>query len=226
MNEIDRVWSPHPQSGLSTLQTYLVTLFLESAESAGYVLVGGGALIAHGLVDRRTQDLDFFNTTGSPEADVRIAANAFAGMCARLGLVTRVLTGTTTFSQVAIAKGKEEVVVDFALDAPLVDEWVQSPVGRTPSLTDLAAMKLLALFSRAAPRDFIDVHRLAQLLGREAIVMRALKLDSGFSLPVLADALRAGRRIPDDRFPVAVRDVGEVRAFFEEWLVEIQAAQE
>ena len=218
--------SNYAQSGLSPLQVRLIATFLESAESTGYVLVGGGALIAHGLVHRRTQDLDFFHTTGSPEVDVRVAAGAFVGMCAGLGLRTRRLIDTSTFSQVAVTDGNEEVVVDFALDAPLVDDWVQSPLGRTPSFTDLAAMKLLALFSRAAPRDFVDVHRLSQLLGLEEIVIRARQLDSGFSLPMLADALRAGRRIPDDRFPVAAHEVAEVRHFFEDWLVEIQSAQE
>lgn len=99
-------------------------------------------------------------------------------------------------------------------------------MGRTPSVTDLAAMKLLALFSRAAPRDFIDVHQLSKLLGRDEIVRRAGQLDSGFSLPMLADALRAGRRIPDDRFPASARDVVAVRRFFEDWIAEIQAGQD
>lgn len=127
-----------PESGLSPLQLRLIAVFLESAESTGFVLVGGGALIAHGLVHRRTQDLDFFNTTGSSDVDVRATAGAFADMCARLGLGTRGLTDTSTFSQVVVTDGNEEVVVDFALDAPLVDDWVQSPWGAPlPSPTSL-----------------------------------------------------------------------------------------
>lgn len=45
---------------LSALQARIARLALRLPEAEGFVLAGGGAMLAHGLVDRPTQDLDLF----------------------------------------------------------------------------------------------------------------------------------------------------------------------
>lgn len=55
---------------LSDFQVELANLFFSLPESAGFLLAGGGVLIAQGIVPRPTEDLDFFASrhAGSVEA--------------------------------------------------------------------------------------------------------------------------------------------------------------
>lgn len=52
-------------SGLSAFQVALANLFFSLPESSGFLLAGGGALIAQGIVTRPTEDLDFFTCVTS-----------------------------------------------------------------------------------------------------------------------------------------------------------------
>lgn len=61
-------------SGLSDFQVELANLFFSLPESAGFLLAGGGALIAQGIVARPTEDLDFF--TSRNLGDVQAASDA------------------------------------------------------------------------------------------------------------------------------------------------------
>ena len=45
---------------LSSLQIDIANLFFSLKESHGFLLAGGAALIAQGLIQRETDDLDFF----------------------------------------------------------------------------------------------------------------------------------------------------------------------
>ena len=47
-------------SGLTDFQTEVSCLFFSLPASNGFLLAGGGALLASGLTTRPTQDLDFF----------------------------------------------------------------------------------------------------------------------------------------------------------------------
>jgi len=44
------------------LQREILRLFFELPESSGFVLAGGAALIANGLSERPTQDVDLFSS--------------------------------------------------------------------------------------------------------------------------------------------------------------------
>ncbi len=68
-------------SGLSSTQTRVAHVFFSMPESDGFLLAGGAALLAHGLITRPTTDLDFF-TAG---AGVQEAALAFAQLAAEQG---------------------------------------------------------------------------------------------------------------------------------------------
>jgi len=49
-------------SNLTDFQTEVTRLFFSLPASNGFLLAGGGALLATGLTARPTQDLDFFGT--------------------------------------------------------------------------------------------------------------------------------------------------------------------
>ncbi len=69
-------------SGLSPTQTRVAHVFFSMLESDGFLLAGGAALLAHGLITRPTTDLDFFTAAA---AGVQEAALAFAQVAAEQG---------------------------------------------------------------------------------------------------------------------------------------------
>lgn len=58
------------------------------------------------------------------------------------------------------------------------------PISSVRALDDLAGDKLLALFGRAAPRDFVDVHALRDRFTRRTLESLAAAKDLGFNLAV------------------------------------------
>ncbi|HZU79644.1 MAG TPA: hypothetical protein VE991_06985 [Acidimicrobiales bacterium] len=66
----------------------------------------------------------------------------------------------------------------------------------------MAADKTLALFGRAAARDFVDVHALARRFGEARLVELASAKDLGFSPAYLADALASIDRLDRRQFTV------------------------
>ena len=51
-------------AGLNSFQIAIANLFFSLPESQGFLLAGGGALIAQGIVPRVTEDLDLFTSRG------------------------------------------------------------------------------------------------------------------------------------------------------------------
>ncbi len=165
---------------LSEFQQRVASLVLSLAEAEGFALAGGGALIAHGVVDRTTRDLDCFGPTRAAvdrlwpairnrllterfEVDVHQSDHGFAKMS-----VTDLATGETT-------------QVDVGFD-PAFHASVAMSIGSVRALDDLAGDKLLALFGRAAPRDFVDVHALRDRFTRRTLEsLAAAKVSASIS---------------------------------------------
>lgn len=213
--------SPEQSGSLTPLQITAIRIFFGLDQSHAFLLVGGAALIAHGIVERTTRDLDFFDVTGRVDVPIGAIAQEFAQACTHAGLDAKVMRDLGTFANVRIGDGQEQIDVDIAIDGALPHEPLLSPVGMTPALVDLAGMKMLALFHRAAPRDFVDVFALANLLSKTSVLDSAANLDSGFDLPALRDALRRIHVLPEDRLPATPEQVAEMRAFFRQWEEEL-----
>ena len=60
-----------PGSLLTAFQIEVAQLFFSLPASDGFLLAGGGALLAQGLTARPTQDLDFFTRPGAGERPAR-----------------------------------------------------------------------------------------------------------------------------------------------------------
>ena len=96
--------------------------------------------------------------------------------------------------------------------------------GPTLAREELAGHKLLALFDRAAARDFADVYVLARLFGKDVMVARARQIDAGFDTRVLADMIATLSRLTDDEVPVPDgTSAAELRAFYAAWHSELAA---
>ena len=89
------------------------------------------------------------------------------------------------------------VLVDLAVNAPPDLPPSVTPAGPTLAPEELAGHKLLALFDRAAARDFADVYVLARRFGKDALITGAAQIDAGFDITVLADMMTTLDRFTD-----------------------------
>jgi hypothetical protein len=169
---------------LSPLQREIARILASLPGAESFALAGGGALIARGLVDRRTRDLDFFST--APE-DVDRLLPAFERALRGDGLAVNRQRVAPGFARLVVSRGSDRTEVDLASDARLLPVEVTRD-GAVLSSRELAADKVLALFGRAEARDFVDVFALERAFSLEDIMRLASEKDPGFDRSVLRDA--------------------------------------
>ena len=201
-------------SGLTDFQTEVVRLFFSLPGSSGFLLAGGGALLASGLTDRPTEDLDFFGEVG--RSNVAVARDELETAIVERGWLSSRLQDSESFVRLRLV-GDGELLVDIAIDSAAGRPSVVSVVGPTFDPEELAGRKLTALFDRAAARDFADVFVLAQRFGTDVLLERAAEVDRGFDRRILAEMLRTIDRFTDNELPVAAAEARAVRAFFHLW---------
>ena len=96
-------------SGLTAFQVELAQVFFSLSESAGFLLAGGGALIAQGIVPRPTDDLDFFTARGA--GDVAAASDALTRAYQERNWSVEVIREAPEFRRMEIT-GPDTVLVD------------------------------------------------------------------------------------------------------------------
>ena len=120
--------------------------------------------------------------------------------------------------------GAARVLVDLAVNAP--PDFPASPTAAGPTLApqELAGHKLLALFDRAAARDFADVYVLARRFGKDVLLARAARIDAGFDPTVLASMLATLDRFTDSEIPLPDdSSAAGLREFYAAWRSELTA---
>ncbi len=201
-------------SGLTEFQAVVARLFFSLPASSGFLLAGGGALLASGLTNRPTEDLDFFGEMG--RSSVAAVRDELETAITERGWTSTRIQDSETFVRLRLV-GDDELIVDIAIDSPAERPPVVSVVGPTFDPEELAGRKLTALFDRAAARDFADVFVLAERFGTDILLERAAEVDRGFDLPILATMLRTIDRFTDDELPSTGSTTETVRAFFRQW---------
>jgi hypothetical protein len=99
-----------------------------------------------------------------------------------------------------------------------------TPAGPTLAPEELAGHKLLALFDRAAVRDFADIFVLARRFGKDVLLARAEQIDAGFDPVVLAGMIATLDRFTDSEIPAPDgTSAAELRAFYATWRSELTA---
>ena len=204
-------------SALTGFQVTVARLFFTLPASERFLLAGGAALVAQHLSERPTQDLDFF--TRQP-GDVSLARDEFEALIAAQGWVTERITDTATFCRLII-HGTEDLLVDLALDSPPGHPATASFVGPPFAPEELGGRKLLALFDRAAARDFVDVFALSDHYSKELLLTEASALDGGFTAKLLAGQITTLDRFTDADLPLAATETDRLRVFFAEWRSEL-----
>jgi hypothetical protein len=207
---------------LTGFQLEVARLFFSLPASKGFLLAGGAALLAQHLTTRPTEDLDFF--TAPEHGHVPAARDALEAAARELGWRTERIHDTDTFCRLVIRSGTAEVLTDLAVNPPPDFPPSLTAAGPTLAPEELAGHKLLALYDRAAARDFVDVYLLALRFGQNILLARAAQIDAGFDVKVLADMIATLDRFTDDEIPVTSHlPVSEVRAFYTTWRSELMA---
>jgi nucleotidyltransferase AbiEii toxin of type IV toxin-antitoxin system len=201
--------------GLTTFQVEVAQKFFALKEARGYLLAGGSALLAFGLISRPTQDLDFFTNDRS----VTPARDAFlAAIQAQSGWSFSLVHDSNTFCRIEVCDGaNQKLLVDLAVDSPPTDPPTMTVAGPAPTPIELGGRKLLALFGRAEARDFADVFMLSRTYSKAELLAKAAEIDAGFDKRVLAEMLGTLRRFADDEVPIDRSQLPELREFFAQW---------
>ena len=201
---------------------------LRAAGQHGFALGGGNALIAHGVTDRPTEDVDLFTNhddgvaaaAGAVEDALRAAgftaerqdragglAEVFYGMSD--GLAEWIITapgGRQMMLQMAyFDRDRRPVVMDFG---PVLD------------LEDVVGSKVCALASRVEPRDFVDTAAALERYSPGQLIGFARRLDPGLTDEEFAAAGRLLDRLDDEvftRYGLVPADVTRLRDRMAAW---------
>jgi len=142
----------------------VATIALRVASRHGFALAGGNALIAHGLVDRPTEDIDLFS---NEEGGVEAAADDVESALDAAGYATERRDKTGGLSDIFYGMGdglREWIITapgghQTMLQMAYFDRMrgpVTMDVGPVLDLEDLVGWKVVALVSRIEPRDYVD----------------------------------------------------------------------
>jgi predicted nucleotidyltransferase component of viral defense system len=206
---------------LSGFQQEIARLFFSLQSSNGFVLAGGGALLASGLSTRPTQDLDFFGSPG--QASVSLALGQFLDAIQQQDWEYELLGHANDFARVRII-GSTELIVDLAIDVAPRFPVAQTSIGPVFSPLELAGRKLLALFDRAEARDFVDVYVLSTKFGNQKIFDAAAQIEVSLNKQILARMMNALERFSDDELPIDRSEVAALRKHFANWAKELDGA--
>ncbi|HEX3515251.1 MAG TPA: nucleotidyl transferase AbiEii/AbiGii toxin family protein [Trebonia sp.] len=193
------------EPSLSAFQLEAAKLFFSLPASRGFLLAGGA---------------DFF--TAPERGHVLAARDALEAAAGQRSWSVQRIHDSDTFCRMVIRSTNASVLIDLAVNAPPDLPPSDTPVGPTLAPEELAGHKLLALFDRAAARDFADVYVLARRFGKGALLARAGRIDAGFDTAVLADMIATLDRFTDDELPVPDgSSAAELRRFYATWRSEL-----
>jgi hypothetical protein len=210
------------------LHRAVAAIALRAAAPHGFALAGGNALIAHGVTDRPTQDVDVFT---DEQGAVEAAAAAVQGALRDAGFGAQRRDDTDGLAEVFYGMG--EGLAEWIVTAPDGEQMMlqmayfdrtRSPVlmdvGPVLDLEDVVGGKVCALASRAEPRDYVDTAAALTRYSIEQVIGFARRLDPGLTDRDFADA---GQRLDQwgdgvfRAFGLGPRDVSRLRKRFAAW---------
>jgi predicted nucleotidyltransferase component of viral defense system len=203
-------------------------LALVVASRHGFALAGGHALIAHGVVDRLTEDVDLFtDQTGG----VTAAADLVMSALSRAGLHVTAVDESHALGGVFDGFDHDLVECEVSRDDQVVRlqlvrfdrhrQPVMMQIGPVLHLDDVLGTKVAALATRAAPRDYIDTAAALARYSRDRLIELARQADSGLTEEDFSDAVQRLDRMDDSVFReiygLTAAQIDEVRHRFSTW---------
>jgi hypothetical protein len=201
---------------------------LRAAARYGFALGGGNALIAYGLIDRPTQDVDLFTDR---EHGVRAAAGAVETALRAAGYTVEREDSTSDLADIfdGMGDGLAEWLITGPDGAQMMLQMayfgrdrrpVTMDLGPVLNLEDVVGWKVVALASRVEPRDYVDTAAALAQFTIEQLISFARRLDPGLENRDFADAGRQLDRMPDRvfaRYGLGPEDVARLRERFTAW---------
>lgn len=138
-------------------QRRVARVALAAGANEGWALGGGGALAAHGLTTRANADVDLFVDRYSDDRfrpSVRRMVDAWRAD----GLAVQIRTAIPGFMRFEVTDSAGAATAVDALSDPRRHPTVTTAVGATISRDDAVAGKMVALITRGAERDHLDIH--------------------------------------------------------------------
>ena len=213
---------------VSEFHGQVAAIALRAAAPHGFALGGGNALIAHGIVDRFTQDVDVFS---DEEGAVQAAADAVEAALRDAGFGTERRDKAGGLADIFYGMG--EGLAEWIVTAPGGEQMmlqmayfdrarrpVTMEVGPVLDLEDVVGGKVCALASRIEPRDYVDTAAALERYTVEQIIGFARRLDPGLTDRDFADAVQRLDQWGDGvfaTFGLGTEDVAELRARFAAW---------
>jgi len=180
-------------------QTRVARLALAVAREHGFALGGGHAFIAHGLVSRSTEDVDLFTDA---EGAVQRAAQTVAAALASDGLTVELVPETSELGEVFYGFGEDMVEFEVRVD-------------------DVIGSKVVAMATRAEPRDYIDVAAVLGCYSPQQLMRLARQADPTLTDEDFADALRRLDRLDnavfEEMYGRTLEQIDEIRVRFVDW---------
>ena len=178
------------------LHAQVAAIALRAAARHGFALGGGNALMAYGVVDRFTADVDLFT---DEESSVAAAAESVEKALRGAGFGTERRDkvsglgdifyglGDGLAEWIVTAPGGEQMMLQMAYfdraRRPVVME-----IGPVLDLEDVVGGKACALASRVEPRDYVDIAAALERYTVEQITGFARRLDPGLTDRDFAEA--------------------------------------
>jgi hypothetical protein len=211
-------------SALDPHQLAVARILFSLPAAEGYALAGGSALLAAGVIDRPTRDVDAFVAAraGASPGDVHLLLTELIPRLEEEGWTVEVARSHQTFARLVTQKGSVTVDVDLAVDSPPLFPVVVIDGLPVLAAQDLAARKVLAILDRAEGRDYTDLRALADRFSRADCIVWAQQLDAGVSAAAIADAFDRLHRLRDYEIPSD--DVERLRQYFSTWREELRDA--
>jgi hypothetical protein len=207
----------------------IAEIALAVAGPFGFALAGGYAVRAYGIGNRPSEDVDLF-TDWQRRADFPAAVEAVVVALTRHGYAVQVVTQGDTFARLLVSGPGDSADVEPD-KIELAADWRAHPpvllaVGPVLHLDDAMANKIGALYSRALPRDFLDIDAAVSSgrFTRERLLVLAQAADGGFDPRVFADALGELAQITDAaiaEYDVPSAEITAMRRRFAEWREEL-----
>ncbi|MFG1914225.1 nucleotidyl transferase AbiEii/AbiGii toxin family protein [Micromonospora sp. NPDC048898] len=205
----------------------LAEIGLRVAARYGFALAGGYAVAAHGILDRPSEDVDLF-TAWERRGEFSAAVDAVVDGYQNGGYSVEVTQQFDTFARLAVT---DPALPEHPYKVELAANWralppVMMDIGPVLHADDVVAGKMSALYTRAEPRDFLDIDAafVSSRYTRTRLCELAEQSDAGFDRRILADLFGMLERYPDRRFTAygaAPADIHEMRKRFAQWRDEL-----
>jgi hypothetical protein len=220
---------------VSELHARVASIALDAAAEHGFALGGGNALLAHGIINRRTLDVDLFT---DHELGVEHAADGVEAALHDAGFQAERIDKTAGLAD--IFEGMGEGLAEWAVTAPSGEKMalqmayfergrqpVIMEIGPVLDLEDAAGGKVAALASRIEPRDYADTAAMLDHYSPAELLGFARRVDPGLTGRDYAAAGQQLDRWGDEVFTAAglsPQDITTLRERFAGWPRDAEAA--